>query len=136
MFCLFERLLGISKGALALVAIGVHVSVERMSAGLVADSRREAVKVADVVRAMIDEEPPTFLRQRFPPSCALGGSPVGLREVGDADDFVVGPIAVRVGVGVDGAQGAGELAVDALSILENCVYLVFQCLLVMKCSAN
>ena len=58
-----ERLIGVLEGALSLSSVGVHISVERVSVGLVAIIRREAVEVPDVVWAMLDEEPLAFLGQ-------------------------------------------------------------------------
>jgi hypothetical protein len=112
-------LIGVFEGALALIPVGIHVSLERVSVGLVAHLCREAVEVPDVVWTMLDEEFLAFLGKRFPPGCALSGSPVGVRERGNAGETADHPNAARVGVGADRAKSAGELAVDALCIIED-----------------
>ena len=38
------------------LAVGIDVSVERTSIGLVSSRRWESVEVSDVVRAVVDEE--------------------------------------------------------------------------------
>ena len=93
-----------------------------MVVGLITHDRGKAVEVADVVRATIGEELLLLVRQRLPPGCVLGGGPVRLGEVGDADDLVVGTVAVRIAVVIDVLEGVVEIRVDLVGTLEDFLY--------------
>ena len=97
-----------------------------MVVGLIAHDRGKAVEVADVVRATIGEELLLLVCQRFPPGRDLGGSPVWLGEVGDADDLVVLPVSIRVTVVIDVLEGVVEIRVDLVGILEDFLHHVRQ----------
>ena len=56
LLCLFDSPLGIPESPLMFLAVGIDVSVERTSIGLVASRRGEPVEVSDIVRAVVDEE--------------------------------------------------------------------------------